>query len=153
MRGEAGARRPRLFLDANILISGLVFDGPEFRLLCLLDAGSFEAVASDYVLGEVRRVLAKRFGLAAADVEQSLSGLRTEVARAPAPNLTAEAEAILRGPADAPVLAAAWQSAADALVTGDKDLHAARQDRVPVARTAGALRMIADRSPGQADPR
>jgi putative PIN family toxin of toxin-antitoxin system len=147
------ARPVRLFLDANILISGLLFEGPEHRVLALADERRFVAVVTDHVLWEVRRLLVERFGLSASDAADAVGALCLDVAPDPDDGTVAEAERLLRDPEDAPVLAAAWEAGADALVTGDKDLHAAQQDRVRVVRTAEALAWVASaQTPEQTSP-
>jgi putative PIN family toxin of toxin-antitoxin system len=134
--------RVRLFLDTNTVISAIAFRGPERWLLRMAARGDFVAIVSPYVLAECARVLSGKFATPHDVVTESLAGLGAITVSEPGAALVAEAGACLRDPADAPVLAAAWDARADALVTGDKDLHAADQDRVLVIRTAEALELV-----------
>src|SRR3989338_10210271 len=51
----------RVFVDANTLVSGLLFDGPEAKLLDKTFTGDFELVTSDGVLAEVIDVITRKF--------------------------------------------------------------------------------------------
>lgn len=134
----------RLFLDANIVASGLLFRGPESEILLAAERGAFTAVTTTYVLDQVRRVLIAKFGPLEADVISALRALPVEVVDPPTVSEIEDARALLRDPSDAPVLAAAWAAASDGLVTGDLDLHAVGRDAgIPILRAAGALRLLA----------
>ncbi len=132
----------RLFLDSNILVSGVVFVGLEHDLLRLAAQGGFLPVVSTYVLSEVTRVLLAKFDLPEGPVNRALEALPLAMAPEPPEALIQAAEALLRDPADAPVIAAAWQANVNGLVTGDRDLFAADQRRVRVLRTREALKLV-----------
>ena len=111
----------RLFLDANILfLAGYSTSSPVHDLLQLARAGRCTVVGSAYAIEEARRNLAAkgpldalpRFHAALADV--------TLVGEAGAAALEAASAVNLNDPADVPILAAAIQSQADVLVTGDR---------------------------------
>jgi predicted nucleic acid-binding protein len=111
----------RLFLDANVLfLAGYSATSPVHDLLQLARAGRCTVVASAYAIEEARRNLqAKgptdalpRFHAALADV--------TLVGEAAAVALEAASAVDLADPTDVPILAAAIQSQADVLVTGDR---------------------------------
>lgn len=145
--------RPRLFLDTNTLVSAMAFRGPERWLLRLAARGDIVVLVSPYVIAECTRVLTTRFATPSDVVAESLAALQVSIVSEPGDIMVAEARATVRDPDDAPVLAAAWQAGADALVTGDKDLHAADQDRVRVMRTAEALAWVASaQTPEQTPP-
>jgi len=135
---------PRLFLDANVLVSGIAFRGPEAELLGLAEQRRCEAVTCEYVLVQVERVLIRRLGLTEASVREALSCLPVRVVPDPPPSLVTRASVPLRDPTDAPVLAGAWEAQADALVSGDKDLLvlSAEQADLPVLRTRAALDLL-----------
>lgn len=134
----------RFFLDANVLISGLLFRGPERELLLAAEAGLFQALTSDYVLREVERVLRDKFRLPAEAVEEALETLPVQRTPDPADGIVAEAEAVLRDPADAPVLAAAWEAGVKALVTGDQDLLTVEESRLQVLTAPAALDLLTE---------
>lgn len=50
----------RVMLDTNILISGMVFQGPERQLLTMLSKNHI-VVINDYLLEEAAQVLARKF--------------------------------------------------------------------------------------------
>ena len=120
----------RLVLDTNVLVSGLAYaSGPPGRLVAAWRSGAFTLVSSDFMLGELARVLSRmapRTGMSLRDVRDFLDAFRTAVDWVD-PDATSLAQALssgLRDPNDVPVLALAIASGADGLVTGDKDLLA-----------------------------
>ena len=118
----------RLVLDTNVLVSGLLFPGgPPSRLVKAWRAGAFDLVISDFVLEELARTwghLAPRLKAAPNDLVDFLDtiGVRAELLRVDANMLELAGAAKLRDPNDLPILALLVGSAADFLVTGDKDL-------------------------------
>jgi len=122
----------RLMLDTNVLVSGLLFPGgPPARLVKACRAGAFDLVICDFVLDELGRTwqhLAPRprLNVAPNDLADFLDtiALRAEVLHIDADMLSRAAAVELRDPNDLPILAMFIGSAADFLVTGDKDLLA-----------------------------
>lgn len=118
----------RLVLDTNVLVSGLLFPGgPPSRLVKGWRAGAFDLVISDFVLDELVRTwqhLAPRLKVAPNDLADFLDtiAMRAELLRVDADMLAQAGAAKLRDPNDLPILALLIGSAADFLVTGDKDL-------------------------------
>jgi uncharacterized protein len=111
----------RLFLDANILfVAGYSSASPVHDLLALARAGHCELLTSSYAVEEARRNLAAK---GPADSLQAFNAVLADVtlvAEARSPALETAAGAALTDPADVPILAAAIQSGADILVTGDR---------------------------------
>ncbi len=133
----------RLFLDTNIVISGLLFHGPEEALLLRAESGTFIAVVSPDVLQETVRVLAGKFGLPQARVDGALAALRFLEVVTPDADGVRRAERALRDADDAPILAAARVAHVEGLVTGDRDLHALGGDAgLRVLTTTEALDLI-----------
>ena len=120
----------RLVLDTNVLVSGLAYaGGPPGRLLAAWRSGAFDLVSSEFMLGELSRVLprmAPRTGMSAMDVHDFLDSFRTAVAwvEPDAASLARAHASGLRDPNDLPILALAIACGADWLITGDKDLLA-----------------------------
>lgn len=111
----------RLFLDANVLfLAGYSRTSPVHDLLALGRAGACELVASGYAVEEARRNLAAKAPAGAVEALSAALADVTLVAEARAPALETAAAAALTDPADVPILAAAIQSGADILVTGDR---------------------------------
>ncbi len=135
----------RLFLDTNVIVSGLLFHGPEAELLLEAERGSYTAVLSVEVIAEARRVLRDKFRLPEREVDEAVQALTHELAPAPPREAVAAALRLLRDPADAPILASALHAAVSALVTGDRDLlDVAEPAAIAVMRAPEALALLAD---------
>jgi len=106
----------RLFLDANVLISGAKSAGPMRELLMSLVRADHDVRADDYVIEETRRNLALKNPEAAGQLDEVLRVVT--VARGPAKVRT---HASLPLPdKDQPVMEAAIALGCHVLVTGDK---------------------------------
>lgn len=124
----------KFFLDANTLISGLLFEGNEARLLDLGRMGLCELFANEYVREEVRDVLGRsHLALSATEQGQALAllGRSVTVLSDPSPGEVAAARGRLADVEDLPVLAGFERSECDFLVTGDRRFRM----RVPRAVT------------------
>lgn len=133
----------RLFLDSNVLVSGIAFSGTEQWLLRATFRGEHTFVISEDVRREALDVLRAKFPRLRPEAEEALSVLRVEVvpARAYADRLGGFPE--LRDPKDAHVLAAAIVSRCDAVVTGDGDLLALGEvEGVRILRPSQARRLM-----------
>ncbi|MEO5691931.1 MAG: PIN domain-containing protein [Usitatibacter sp.] len=135
----------RVFLDANVLFSAAYMDAGSPRALFLLAAaGACELVTSPYAIEEARRnMLVKR-----AERAGELAVLARQIAVQPEPSLASIQWATSLGlPAkDAPILAAALESRAHMLVTGDVmhfgGLHGKRHRGIAVLRPAEAVDIV-----------
>lgn len=111
----------RLFLDANILfLTGYSAASPVHDLLALCRAGHCALVTSAYAIEEARRNLEMKGPV---DAEGRFEAALTQVtvAAEAAPAFLERATATgLADRSDIPILAAAIQCRADALVTGDR---------------------------------
>lgn len=115
----------RVFVDANTLISGLLFEGNESMLLELGSFGAVELVMTRYVLTEVEEVLGRaEFALSREEIHD-LMGYAHQIlviVDDPPGDLVRECARKLRDKKDAPVWAGFLSSRADYLVTGDREL-------------------------------
>ncbi|MFQ5880444.1 MAG: putative toxin-antitoxin system toxin component, PIN family [Dehalococcoidia bacterium] len=131
-----GARRLRVFLDANVFFSGIAFPkGPPGCILELYAAGEIEVVISRQVLEEVARAIREKAPQALDPLQRLVAAMPPEVVPDPAPAEVAP-WAQVTNPADAPILAAAVKAQPNFLVTGDGQFLAPR-----VAQAAG-LRIV-----------
>jgi putative PIN family toxin of toxin-antitoxin system len=127
--------RLRVVLNTNVLVSGLAYPGSiPGRILQLWHQGSLNLILSQYILDEMVRVLPRLRRIALSpreirDLADSFMFLATLIEPA------AERESALRDPMDQPVLATLRASAADYLITGDKDLLALA-DKYPIVTPA-----------------
>ncbi len=126
-----------------MLISALLFEGPEAALVVLAAEGRFEALACDYVVEQVRRVLQTKFDFSPVGAAELLATLPLSVTGDPAASLVELAADLVRDVTDAPVLAGAWEARVDALVSGDKDLLSlGPAARVTVLRTREVMAFL-----------
>lgn len=130
----------RVVLDTNVLLSGIAYPASvPGKILAAWLHGSVEVLLSNYIPGELRRVLprlAHRHGLRASEIDDLVDALSIQAESIePATGSTPD----LRDPKDEDVLgtliAALQTSTADYLITGDKDLLALA-DRHPIVTPA-----------------
>lgn len=108
----------RVFLDTNVVVSGFTTRGLCADLVLEVLA-SHTLITSAQVIAETEDVLLNRFGVPAETVAEILALLRRqEIAALPEslPSL------VIRDADDLAIVAAALESQAEFLVTGDKDL-------------------------------
>ena len=114
----------RLVLDANVLVSAAISDGPSHRIVQgWLRDQTFELVACDRLLGEVRSVLTERprlrkwISIEAAGLYVDTLATIADVHPDPAPG-----PALTRDPDDEYVIHLARAHDAEVIVSGDADL-------------------------------
>ena len=135
----------RAVLDTNVVASALLWGGTPERLIEAAGDGALELFTSEALLAELAGILGRakfaamlrRKNLQAAEIVARYRELAETVDAAPLE------EAALRDPDDAAVLACAVAARADAMVTGDGDLHALGDYRgISILSPAQALRRI-----------
>ena len=115
--------RYRIFLDTNILISGIFFDGNESKVL---DMPEVELITCEDVVYELKSVTKKKLKyldqrsleIALLEVDRALSDIDI-LPRENYLKKSLEAEALIAHRKDIPILAAALYANADYLLTGD----------------------------------
>jgi putative PIN family toxin of toxin-antitoxin system len=126
---------PRLVMDTNVVVSGLLFDGPPARLVDLGRQGHVRLVLSKSIVQEYLRVLAyPRFELSQTEIKALI-----EKAILPAAEIVdaAKAPAVIRkDPSDDKFLAAAVAAHAHAIISGDHHLLGLGSHRGIPIRTA-----------------
>ena len=131
----------RVFVDTNILLSGLMFVGNESQLLELAAQGKIRLLISAAVLDEARAVLEARFPAYVDVLAKFLALLDYDEVPYPSDDAANEASAVVRDPADAVILASILLAKPDSAITGDKDLLTDRVRGVaPMCRCAEYLR-------------
>ncbi len=118
--GPQGAVGLRVVVDTNVWVSGLILpDSLPGQVLEAVRDGRIEPVMSWELAEELVEVLSRprirRYGVSADDIGALMAGLRPFLP-------TVELAVEVRGPDDAPVIAAAVAGRAEAIVTGDRDL-------------------------------
>ena len=118
-------RSVRVFLDANTLVSGLLFKGNESVLLELGRVRAVDLVTSFYVLEEVTRVLKREeFSLSPEEVQELVKYVHVcvTVLEDPSSEYIGDNLSLLDDKKDIPVALGYRESDADFLVSGDKEL-------------------------------
>lgn len=116
--------RPRVFLDANVVFSGMYSpEGAPAIILKLFVEGRLRAVISQQVLEEVVRTIGRRLPEALPSLRKLLLSVPPEIAEDPAPEDIGFWAQLVHGD-DASVLAAAVAARPDYLVTGDRHFFA-----------------------------
>jgi uncharacterized protein len=137
----------RIFLDTNLLVSGIISTGLPRQLVVAAKAGAFELCTSEMLLDELLDVISRdkfatrlvQAGLAPLTIVEDLRALAVVVS----PSMVARV--VLADPDDDHVLAAALTGAADLIVTGDKRdlLPLGSYQGIPIVTAKEALERIA----------
>lgn len=134
-------RLDRVFVDTNVLISGLVFAGNEFDLLEMARVGTIRLVLAEAVIEEARRVISRRFPEMRDILERFLESADYDWVDRPDQEAIQSASVVLRDPDDAEIVASAMLAEPTVMITGDKDLLTGDVRRVvPACRCADYLR-------------
>jgi hypothetical protein len=136
----------RVVLDTNVVASALLWGGTPERLIEAAGEGNLELFTSEALLAELAGILSrakfsrilKLKNLSAADILARYREIADTVEPAPIE------EVQLRDPDDAAVLACALAAQANAIVSGDADLHAlGSYQGIPVLSPAQTLQRLA----------
>ncbi len=136
----------RVVLDTNVVASALLWGGTPERLIELAGEGTLEFFTSEALLAELAGILGRskfaqklrQKNVSAAEIVARYREIAEAVESAPIQ------EAALRDPDDAAVLACALAARADAIVSGDADLHAlGNYQGISVLSPADCLKRVA----------
>lgn len=113
----------KVFVDTNILISGIFFEGNESSILDMVE---LDLTTSEDVVIELQRVVKKKlkylkertFEIALAETEKALTDIIV-IPRTKYNNKLREAEFLIRHKKDIPILAAVLYVRPDYFLTGD----------------------------------
>lgn len=114
----------RVMVDANVLLSALVFRSANMlRVIEHASSGDNVLALSTWVIGEVRRVVSRKWPSRTASLEALLLAIRYELVQTP-PNDEIEWGLFeIRNPMDYPVLYSAVFADIDVFVTDDRDFE------------------------------
>jgi len=115
--------RFKVFVDTNILLSGIFFEGNESMILDLVE---LDFVTSEDVIDELKKVVRKKlkylkertFEIALAETEKALSDI-VIIPRTKYNHKLKDAEILIKHKKDIPILAAVLYSKPDYFLTGD----------------------------------
>ena len=137
--------RKKIFIDANVIISGTFFEGNESKLISLEDVDLY---TSDVVIKEVKDVAMRKFKslkvedkrIALIEIERSLIDFEVIVKEKDYKRNIGRAKKLIRKEKDSKILAAFLAINPDYFVTGDKDFHNFKiKQLVPVRYTKEVL--------------
>ena len=135
----------RVVLDTNVVASALLWGGTPERLIQAADEEDLEFFTSEALIAELAGILERpKFAAKLTDLNSSPAEV---VARYREIAEIVEAatiqEAQLRDPDDAAVLSCALAAQAEAIVSGDADLHAlGTYHAIPILTPADCLRRL-----------
>lgn len=134
-------RRPelRVFLDANVLLAGIVSPRWPWEILRHALRGDFRLVLSPYVIRQARRRIAQRFPEFLEEFDEFLFRCPYELVPDPTPEEVQAHIRLVRDETDVPVALAAIQAGADYLVSEDKDLSANDETTAELRRRVRVL--------------
>ena len=122
---KAAADNPmiRVVIDTNVIISALYFSrGNPWRIVVLAIEGNIQNITSEFILGEVRHVLEKKFLWQPREIENAISKIETFSEKvSPKKHLT-----VIPYAPDNRILECALVGEADFIISGDRhltDLH------------------------------
>lgn len=139
--------RYRVFLDTNILLSGIFFEGNESRVLDLVE---LDLITSEDVVNELHEVVRKKLKylkertleIALAETEKALSDI-VIIPRSKYSHKIKEAEKLIRHKKDVPILAAVLYAKPDYFLTGDGHFDEDRiKDKISVMNAKEFLAVI-----------
>lgn len=127
-------QRPSAVLDINVIVSGLIVPNSKpSRLIKLWERRAFQIVTSTFLLRELEEVLKRPYFLKKYSLSETLiDDFITRLGHRSYVIYKVQSYDIpIRDPDDLIVLSTAIDGNADYLVTGDKDLLAIREEKLP----------------------
>lgn len=132
--------RFKVFVDTNILLSGIFFKGNESMILDLVE---LDLVTSEDVIDELKKVVGKKlkylkertFEIALAETEKALSDILV-IPRTKYNHKLKDAEILIKHKKDIPILAAVLYSKPDYFLTGDSHFFIEEIKRIVNVMTA-----------------
>jgi putative PIN family toxin of toxin-antitoxin system len=126
--------RYKVFLDTNILLSGIFFEGNEAKILDLVE---IQLITCDNVIAELREVVSKKLRylkdrtleIALLETERAISDIEI-IPEIKYKKKIKEAEALITHKKDSHILAAVLYAKPDFLITGDSHFFTERVKKV-----------------------
>jgi len=145
--------RLRVTIDANVLFSGINWEGVPSQILARALVGDLRLVLVEYVIGEARTRIAEKIPHASAKYEQFLAVCNYEVLPDPTDQeVQANLDLVYRDPFDVPIALAAIKARVDVLVSGDDDFQDEGNTRLHQALVVMTPRQFFDQVLGGEEP-
>ena len=112
----------RVMVDANILISGIIWPRWPFEVLQHAIRKDFHLILCEYAITQARVHIQRRFGNYLDQFDEFLTFSDFEIVDNPSKELVSQNILLVRDPTDVPIALAAIHSNVDILVSEDKDL-------------------------------
>ena len=129
---------PRLVLDTNVLVSGLVFGGPPAEIIQLGLNRDVTFVTSPILLEELERILHLKFPQVYPVIRDAFEAI-SSITHLVTPSEIVDI--ITQDPSDNRVLECAAESRAEAIISGDKHLLRLKTFRsIPILKPAEFLK-------------
>ena len=133
----------RIFFDANILISAIVFDGNELEAILKSTDAGHTIVISDHIEEEVFRVMLEKFPEHSKLFHEFIAMASFEVVPREIYINNLEHYNIVRDKHDRHVLACADLTKCNIIVSGDKDLYELKLfNNIKILKSADYLKML-----------
>ncbi|HEC92407.1 MAG TPA: putative toxin-antitoxin system toxin component, PIN family [Candidatus Atribacteria bacterium] len=131
--------RYRIFLDTNVLISGIFFEGNESKILNMIE---LDLIISEDVVNELKKITKKKLKylggrtleIALSEIDRALYDIEI-LSRERYLKKFAEAKGLMTHEKDIPILAAALYAKVDYLLTGDSHFFTDKVKAVIKVRT------------------
>lgn len=140
-------KKPKIFVDSNVIISGTFFPGLESVVLKLVDA---DIISADICYEEVLEVARRKFKnfrveakiIALEEVKKSFEGIKI-IRENMYKGKMKEASKFVKGKNDRKVLAAVLAVKPDFFVTRDKHFHTKKlKEKIRITRTRELLKSL-----------
>ena len=119
-----GKEKIRVFIDANVLFSGIAFPRWPHEILRHTIKGDFRLVLSPLVIKQVQRILQKRFPEYVENFEKFMDTIDFELVPDPGKEEVYTNKNLVRDFSDVPIALSAISAKVDYLVSEDKDFTA-----------------------------
>lgn len=124
------AKPPKVVVDTNVWISGILFGGKPERIIQLIEQGELRSIISLPILEEISDILARKFNLPRKDLEKLLGRV---IAISEIIETKKTFVKSLRDPKDNPIVETALAGRCAWIITGDKDLLVLEQfQNIPI---------------------
>lgn len=111
--------KPRVVLDTNVWLSGIVFGGTPARLIRLFARKNVEVVISEQLMAELKRVITQKFPTHISDLDPVEQSLHKDAEWVGLGGRTAK---VSRDPDDDMVIETAILGKCQYIISGDQDL-------------------------------